>query len=110
MEIASTGVKVVLIEPGGFKTGIWEEGEKTLEQYKDSHYDKAYKRSLQGTRLSQPIMGDPAAVARVVVKAISGNNPRARYLVGYDAQFLAAVEKLTPTMVKDRVSRLTLGL
>jgi len=29
MEIANTGVKVVLIEPGGFKTGIWEETEKT---------------------------------------------------------------------------------
>jgi NAD(P)-dependent dehydrogenase (short-subunit alcohol dehydrogenase family) len=110
MEVASTGVKVVLIEPGGFKTGIWEEGEKTLEQYRGSHYDRAYKRSLRGTRLSRPMMGDPAMVAKVVGRAISGRNPRARYLVGYDAQFLAAVERLAPTIVKDRVSRLTLGL
>jgi hypothetical protein len=49
-------------------------------------------------------------VAKVVGRAISGRNPRARYLVGYDAQFLAAVERLAPTIVKDRVSRLTLGL
>lgn len=110
MEIANTGVKVVLIEPGGFKTGIWEETEKTLDQYKGSRYANAYKRTLQGSRLSRPIMGEPETVAKVVVKAIAGKNPRARYLVGYDAQFLAAVEKLAPTMVKDRVSRLTLGL
>jgi NAD(P)-dependent dehydrogenase (short-subunit alcohol dehydrogenase family) len=103
-------VKVVLIEPGGFKTGIWEETEKTLDQYKGSRYANAYKRTLQGSRLSRPIMGEPETVAKVVVKAIAGKNPRARYLVGYDAQFLAAVEKLAPTMVKDRVSRLTLGL
>jgi NAD(P)-dependent dehydrogenase (short-subunit alcohol dehydrogenase family) len=110
IEVASTGVKVVLIEPGGFKTGIWEEGEKTFERYRDSRYAKAYQRTLRGTRLSQPIMGDPATVARVVVNAIAGRNPRARYLVGYDAQLLAAVERLAPTIVKDRVSRLTLGL
>jgi hypothetical protein len=30
--------------------------------------------------------------------------------VGYDAQALALVQSLTPTAVKDRVIRLTLGL
>ncbi len=110
MEVANTGVKVVLVEPGGFKTGIWEESEKSLEQRKGSLYEQAYRRTLRGARLTQPIMGAPETVAKVVAKAIAGKNPRARYLVGYDAQFLAAVERLAPTLVKDRVSRLTLGL
>jgi NAD(P)-dependent dehydrogenase (short-subunit alcohol dehydrogenase family) len=110
MEIASDGVKVVLIEPGGFKTGIWEENKKALEQRKGSRYEAAYRRTMAGTRLSQPIMGEPETVARVIARAVSSKNPRARYLVGYDAQMLAMMEKLTPTIVKDRLSRLTLGL
>lgn len=110
MEIASTGVKVVLIEPGGFKTGIWEENKKALEQRKGSRFEAAYRRTMAGTRLSQSIMGEPETVARVIARAVSSRNPRARYLVGYDAQMLAMMEKLTPTIVKDRLSRLTLGL
>ena len=110
IEVASSGVKVVLIEPGGFKTGIWAENKKALEQRKGSRYEAAYRRTMAGTRLSQAIMGEPETVARVIARAVSSRNPRARYLVGYDAQMLAMVERLTPTIVKDRVSRLTLGL
>lgn len=36
--------------------------------------------------------------------------PRARYLVGYDARMLAFIEQTTPTLVKDTVTRLGLGL
>ena len=36
--------------------------------------------------------------------------PRARYLVGYDAMALAVTDRLTPTVLKDRVLRATLGL
>ena len=31
MEVAGDGVKVVLVEPGGFKTGIWEEFERDID-------------------------------------------------------------------------------
>jgi short-subunit dehydrogenase len=110
MEIASTGVKVVLIEPGGFKTGIWEANDATLAQRKGTRYRKAYDRLTTGTQISQALMGEPRTVAKVVVRAITSRNPKARYLVGYDAQLLALVDKVTPTGVKDRVSRLTLGL
>jgi NAD(P)-dependent dehydrogenase (short-subunit alcohol dehydrogenase family) len=110
MEIASTGVRVVLVEPGGFKTGIWEQNDAALAQRKGSRYTAAYARLSTGTQVTQPLMGDPRTVARVVVKALRSHNPRARYLVGYDAQLLALFDRVTPTGVKDRVSRLTLGL
>ncbi len=110
MEVASDGIRVILVEPGGFKTGIWEQNDAALAQRKDTRYRAAYDRLSTGTQLSQPLMGNPRTVARVVVKALTSSNPRARYLVGYDAQLLALMEKVTPTGVKDRVSRLTLGL
>jgi len=110
VEVASSGVKVVLIEPGGFKTGIWEDFERDVEAHKGSRFDDAYRRSLQTLRLTQALMGQPEKVAGVIARALGSSFPRARYLVGYDAQALALVQSLTPTAVKDRVIRLTLGL
>ena len=110
MEVAGAGIKVVLVEPGGFRTGIWEENEKTMQRRSRSRYRDSYNRVVRGTRLTEPLMGDPAEVARVIGKALAGRSPRSRYLVGYDAQLLTTVSRLTPTAVKDRVTRLTLGL
>jgi len=110
MEVASDGIKVVLVEPGGFKTGIWEDNQRDVARRGDSRYRSAYERTLQLTRLSQPVMGDPAQCARVIVRALQSRAPRARYLVGYDAQTLALLDPFTPTALKDRLTRLTLGL
>ncbi len=110
VEVAGAGVKVVLIEPGGFKTGIWDEMERDVDAHGDSPFAGAYRRSLQTARLGLPFMGQPEGVAKVIVGVLKARSPRARYLVGYDAQALALAERLTPTAVKDRVLRLTLGL
>ncbi|HZU71411.1 MAG TPA: SDR family NAD(P)-dependent oxidoreductase [Acidimicrobiales bacterium] len=110
VEVAGDGVRVVLIEPGGFRTGIWDEGRQEVARRQDSRYDTAYQRGLQGTRLVEPLMGDPGRVARVIAGAVSARRPRPRYLVGYDAQMLAWVERLTVSPVKDAVTRRFLGL
>ncbi len=109
MEVAGSGIRVVLVEPGGFRTGIWEETEREVQKRAGSRYDSAYRRTLQSTRLAQPIMGDPGQVARVIAGALSGFT-RPRYLVGYDAAAIALWSRLTPTEIKDRLSRLVLGL
>jgi NAD(P)-dependent dehydrogenase (short-subunit alcohol dehydrogenase family) len=109
MEVAGSGIRVVLVEPGGFRTGIWEETEREIDKRAGSRYDSAYRRTLQSTRLAQPIMGDPGRVARIIAGALSGFT-RPRYLVGYDAAAIALWSRLTPTEIKDRLSRIVLGL
>jgi hypothetical protein len=54
-------------------------------------------------------MGAPGQVARVIAGALSGFT-RPRYLVGYDAAAISLWSRLTPTEIKDRLSRLVLGL
>jgi short-subunit dehydrogenase len=110
LEVAGAGIQVVLIEPGGFKTGIWEDLERDIEKRGDSRYGNAYRRTQQAMMLSSPIMGEPKQCAKVIANALSSRHPRARYLVGIDAMALATVERFTPTAVKDRIVRLTLGL
>lgn len=110
VEVASSGVGVVLIEPGGFKTGIWDQAESEIEKHAGSRYESAYRRTLQGIRLTEPIMGSPHTVARVIAGAVESRRPRARYLVGYDAQAVRLYDRVVPTMVRDRMARIALGL
>lgn len=110
MEVARDGIRVVLVEPGGFRTGIWEETEREIAKRAGSRYDHAYRRTLATTRLWQPFMGDPAGCAKAVGNAVTTRWPRARYLVGYDAQALAVMSSMTPTEIKDRVVRAFMAL
>jgi len=110
MEVARDGIRVILIEPGGFRTGIWQETEDEIAKRTGSRYDDAYRRTLDVTRLWQPLMGDPVRCARVIGTALTSRLPRARYLVGHDARALAVWSSLTPTEVKDRITRLVMAL
>ncbi|HEY2815084.1 MAG TPA: SDR family oxidoreductase [Acidimicrobiales bacterium] len=110
IEVAGDGVHVALVEPGGFRTSIWEDMERDIQQRGDSRFGTAYRRTQQGMRLSSPIMGEPRQCAKVIAGAVSSRHPRPRYLVGVDARALATMDRFTPTALKDRVTRLALGL
>jgi len=112
IEVARDGVQVVLIEPGGFKTGIWEDMARDIERHADagSRNTAAYERSLQVQRLIEPIMGSPEHCGRLIADVIESRTPRDRYLVGLDAQALRLGDRLTPNILQDRFLRLVLGL
>jgi NAD(P)-dependent dehydrogenase (short-subunit alcohol dehydrogenase family) len=112
VEVAGAGVKVTLVEPGGFRTAIWDDMERDVDRHEQagSRYTSGYRRALRTMHLGQAIMGRPETVAHVIAGAIDGRAPRARYLVGVDAQLALLTSRLTPTPVKDRVTRLVLGL
>jgi len=110
IEVAKDGVRVVLIEPGGFDTGIWEDTHSEVAKRPDSKYRGAYGRLQAGVKLSRPLLGNPKTVARVIGRALTSTRPRPRYLVGADAQAIAIWDRLIPTEVKDRMTRLSLGL
>jgi len=110
MEVAKDGIKVVLVEPGAFRTGIWEDNRREVESHHGSRYDDAYDRALRLTRLAGTTAPDPVWVARVIGHAVGSRNPLPRYLVGLDAITAAALAKVTPTVLRDRVIRLALGL
>lgn len=110
VEVASDGVGVVLVQPGAFRTGIWDEARDESELREGSRYTAGYRRVLDLSRRAEPLMGDPARVAHVIVGALDAKSPRARYRVGPDAHLLAATELITMTPIKDRLQRFALGL
>ena len=110
LEVARDGIQVVMIEPGGIKTGIWAAFEDDVVRRAGSNYDAGYQRLrtlLKGFTL---FMGEPEGVAKAVGKALTVRSPRARYLVGRDAQVIAAAQPLIPTELRDRITRVVTGL
>ncbi len=95
-ELRPFGIRVVLIEPGNFKTraGANMHYPKRLRQgVKGLTRDPLYARIIEhriktGAELA---LGDANDVARVIVDAASAENPQERYLVGGDARELAAL-------------------
>lgn len=112
IEVASSGIRVILVEPGGFKTGLWEEMERNIDSRDaaGTRYSAAYRRSLRGQRLLEPLMGQPAACATVIANALTTRLPRSRYMVGLDARALLLASTVTPTPVRDLAIRIGLGI
>jgi NAD(P)-dependent dehydrogenase (short-subunit alcohol dehydrogenase family) len=110
LEVARDGIRVVLIEPGGFKTGIWEELESDVSRREDSGYEAAYHRIQLLLGPFMRFMGEPEGAAKVIATALTVKSPHARYLVGRDAQMIAAAQPFLPAVLRDRVTRLLVGL
>jgi NAD(P)-dependent dehydrogenase (short-subunit alcohol dehydrogenase family) len=110
VELAADEIAVVLIEPGAFRSNIWESAGNDVQSRLDSEYFAAYRRLEEGIKISQRLMGDPIEVARLIASVMTGKKPKARYLIGYDARAIDIYSKLLPTEVRDRLARITLGL
>ena len=82
VEVASDEIYVVLIEPGAFRSDIWESAGNDLQRRIDSDYFAAYRRLEGGIKASQRLMGDPIDVARVIASVMTAKNPKPRYQIG----------------------------
>ena len=109
MEVAPFGVKVSLIEPGSFGTGIWD-GARYPDEAATPDYAAAYERAQRTTTSGTRIMPDPVWVARTVRVALANPMPLARYLIGADAVAGVVTERLVPTAVTDVVKGLVTGV
>lgn len=100
-EIAPTGVRVVLIEPGVISTRIWNSGRVRGEELLAASPPEAtrlYRSQIDRIRADADRAEGrglpPSAVASVITKAMTSGNPRPRYLVGRDAQIAALIARL----------------
>ena len=112
MEVAGFGVKVVIVEPGFFRTAIGSDtkaraGARVAE---DSPYRAAYERTTSSVETMERLAPPPDAVARVIASAIANARPLRRYLVGADAIALASTHPLIPRALTDAATRLLTGL
>lgn len=109
LELRRFGIHVALIEPGSVKSEIWSKaiaaGTAHLKQ--DAALRETYARELRLLtalpRRSARTAASPARVTRATVHALTARFPRARYLVGGEAQVLTHLMALTPVRVSDAI-------
>lgn len=96
MEVNSLGIKVVLVEPGSFQTGIWTRGAVMGKEATNSSSPN-FQRSLNmRDRIGKLPKADPIEVAQLIVAIAQNPNPKMRYLVGRDAKMQLALKRLLP--------------
>jgi len=103
LEVNELGIKVILVEPGAFDTGVWTQGARMGEEAKNKTSPN-FHRSLRMREVIQKIpKADPCAVARVIVDIAQDPNPKLRYLVGRDARIQLALKRILPWKMYEKM-------
>jgi NAD(P)-dependent dehydrogenase (short-subunit alcohol dehydrogenase family) len=117
VELAPWGIEVAVIEPGAIATPIWAKSEALAERNLAAAGPGA--GALYGAAMAamRRVVGDAARraapadrVADAVAHALTARRPRTRYLVGADARLQAALARLLPDRLRDRLTARFMGL
>jgi len=98
IEVRSLGMKVVLVEPGAYKTDIWTRNVMVSRGSTDetSPNKERSRRYVEGVKESQREMADPEEVAHLISSIAQDPNPRLRYRAGKDAKIGYFMRALLP--------------
>jgi NAD(P)-dependent dehydrogenase (short-subunit alcohol dehydrogenase family) len=108
-EVDPFGIDVVLIEPGPYRTEIWNSTKWVTPL--DSAYLSWLRKLQQGAdRHQAKTSRDPQEVALVVAKALEPRRPRFRYRVGFFAKLDYFLRGKMPTRLIRRGTTRYLGL
>jgi NAD(P)-dependent dehydrogenase (short-subunit alcohol dehydrogenase family) len=117
-ELRPQGIDVILIEPGGVKTPIWNKAEKLADDMLSDGMPPEAERlygpmieavRAQTVRIEQESGMEPREVAEAIGTALTASRPRTRYVVGRDAKIRAAMARILPDRVMDRLIGRALG-
>ncbi|MFM1652958.1 SDR family oxidoreductase [Brevibacillus sp. B_LB10_24] len=96
LEMLPFGIQVVLIEPGSYKTPIWQKGFASILTKPDSPYAAQMEAVLRYSRRSAETAPNPIEVARAVVNAAKKRRPKLRYTMGQGALLAAFAKTVLP--------------
>jgi NAD(P)-dependent dehydrogenase (short-subunit alcohol dehydrogenase family) len=108
-EVEPFGIRVVLVEPGSYRTDIWDSSPRVIPD------DSAYREMA---RTVEPMIErrvisrarDPQEVADTIARVLETPRPRLRYPVGPDAKVGLAVRGVVPFRAQKAVVTRVLGM
>jgi NAD(P)-dependent dehydrogenase (short-subunit alcohol dehydrogenase family) len=103
-EVAPFGIQVVLVAPGYVRTGFYDRLRTASGRLKA--YDRGRARAVTAFERSARGGNEPAAIAKVIVRAIESRSPRPRYWAGADAALYGWAHRLLPDRLVDWIMRL----
>lgn len=108
MEVAGTGLSVVVIEPGAIATPIWDKGRSLADELEHELPAEAlerYRDAIDGVRAGIEMQDSsgapPSKAADVVARALNAKRPWSRYQVGIDGKLTVWAGRFLPDRIKD---------
>ncbi len=87
-EVREHGVRVVLVEPGDFRTGITAKRRIAAAAEGSAIYGASFKGALDIIAKNEQQGSDPAKLGQALERILSNSNPRRRYRVGSMVELL----------------------
>lgn len=84
-EVEPLGIKVMVVEPGSFRTHFYDSSLKGSDNTIEAYKDTAWKRSVSESTNAKQQPGDPDKAGDVIIDAIESDNYPFRLLLGSDA-------------------------
>lgn len=96
LEMLPFGIKVVLIEPGPYRTDIWEKSIEAAAFSPESPYHTFLEYLQRQAKHNAMHSGDPEEVFHTVLRIVKASNPSFRYPVGKSIKSLLFSKKILP--------------
>ncbi len=112
IELAAFGIQAALIEPGSFKTNIWNTSmnEQMTPPAEGSKYTTIYQNMMSYIEAQKNNYGDPGEVAELVVSLAEKKRlKKLRYLVGKGVRLSFIAKQLLPWNVWENIILRTLS-
>jgi NAD(P)-dependent dehydrogenase (short-subunit alcohol dehydrogenase family) len=93
MEVKPFGIKVILIEPGDFRTGFTANRVYTAASKEDSAYQERFQRTLKVAESDEESGSSPERIARLLHRILQESSPKVRYSTGEASQRAATILK-----------------
>ncbi|MFL6410139.1 MAG: SDR family oxidoreductase [Nitrososphaeraceae archaeon] len=103
-ELASFGIKIILIEPGAVGSNFWKNlkiASKTLNHDDNNNnnsyspYQQIVNNVSESFRKMEQNTTPPSEVAKVILQAVQASSPDFRYIVGKDAAMILEAKRNT---------------
>ncbi|WP_433583360.1 SDR family oxidoreductase [Paenibacillus amylolyticus] len=95
-EMSSFGVRVVLVEPGAYRTPIWNKGLGEIHRSEDSPYKHKLDAVLRYSQHASETAPDPQEVADLIGRIARMRAPRLRYALGKGSRVLIIGKAVLP--------------
>lgn len=85
-EVEPLGIKVLIVEPGAFRTNFYKENNLKMASHKvDAYADTAWTRDVKYVKDKTDQLGNPDKAGEVIVEMMKLDKLPRRYLMGSDA-------------------------
>lgn len=104
MELINTGIKVVVINPGDFKSAFSQNREKITFTVSHQKLEGEYNAAITAMEKDESIAPHPDSLAKQLCKIVAASNPSHRYLVGgFGQTIVPTLKRILPGFLFEKL-------